>query len=219
MADGILFDIDGTLILSNEAHARAWAEVCAERGRPVPFERIVKLMGMGGDLLVPKLFPDLDSSAGLGKELKEAHERRYMENYVSGVTAAPGAQDLIRLLRKQGLRVLAATSSCRAELEGALAAAGLAEVPMAAVTGDEAEQPKPAPDVVALGLARLDLPPSRVVMVGDSPYDIRAAGRVGVRVVAVRCGGYTDEELAGAVAIYDDPAELAQQLGGSPLLQ
>jgi HAD superfamily hydrolase (TIGR01509 family) len=219
MAQGVLFDMDGTLILSNKAHARAWVEVLAEHGRPVAYERVVKLMGMGGDVLVPTLFPDLDGNEGEGKALADAHKQLYLDKYAETVKPAPGARELMVALRARGTRVLVATSSGRAELDRALETAGVADLLTEAATGDEAAQSKPAPDVVAQGLAKLDLPPSRVVMVGDSPYDITAAGRVGVKVVALRCGGFSDAELEGAAAIYDDPAELLRGLDESPLVQ
>ena len=61
--------------------------------------------------------------------------------------------------------------------------------------------------------------PEEVVMLGDTPYDIEAAGKAGVGVIAVRSGGFSDEDLSDAIAIYDDPADLLAHYNNSPLAQ
>jgi phosphoglycolate phosphatase-like HAD superfamily hydrolase len=45
-------------------------------------------------------------------------------------------------------------------------------------------------------------------MLGDTPYDVKAARRAGVRIIGVRCGGWNDKELIGAAEIYENPADL-----------
>jgi phosphoglycolate phosphatase-like HAD superfamily hydrolase len=70
---------------------------------------------------------------------------------------------------------------------------------------------KPDPDIVRAALEQAKLPPHEALMVGDTPYDIEAARRAGVKTIALRCGGWWDDAaLAGAVAIYDDPASLGE---------
>ena len=82
---------------------------------------------------------------------------------------------------------------------------------------DESAESKPDPDPVRAALAHLGLPPDQVVMIGDTPYDIEAAAKVGVATIAFRCGGWNSQELADAIAVYDDPQDLANDYEGSPL--
>jgi beta-phosphoglucomutase-like phosphatase (HAD superfamily) len=105
-----------------------------------------------------------------------------------------------------------ASSSSQVELERALEIAGVADLLTEHATGDDAERSKPAPDVVAVGLEKLRLEAPEVRLIGDSPYDIKAGAQVGVAVVAVQCGGFSDAELAGAEEIFDDPADVTRDL-------
>ena len=84
-------------------------------------------------------------------------------------------------------------------------------------SGDDAESSKPDPDIVAVALRRLRSAPEEALMVGDTPYDVEAARRAGVACIGFRSGGWDDERLAGAVALYDGPWTLLRDLDNSPL--
>jgi phosphoglycolate phosphatase-like HAD superfamily hydrolase len=88
-----------------------------------------------------------------------------------------------------------------------------------ATTSSDAEASKPAPDIVEAALSKLKMEASEVLMLADTPYDIKSAKGAGVAMIAVRCGGFDDEQLAGAIAIYDDPADLLAHYADSPLGQ
>jgi phosphoglycolate phosphatase-like HAD superfamily hydrolase len=66
-------------------------------------------------------------------------------------------------------------------------------------------------------LKKLGYPANEVVMIGDTPYDIEAARKVGVGTIAFRCGGWHDADLGGALAVYDGPADLLAHYDTSPL--
>ncbi len=207
-ARGVILDIDGTLVLSNDAHARAWVEAFTEHGYSIPFERVRPLMGMGGDKLLPTLVPDLSSTEGVGKQIAERRKEIFLTRYAPTLQAAPGARPLVERMRDAGLRLVVASSARRDELEALLKAAQVDDLLDQRVTASDAKESKPAPDVVGVAMDRIGLPPGQVVMLGDTPYDIESAGKLGVRTLAVRCGGFDDARLAGAIAIYDDPADL-----------
>jgi HAD superfamily hydrolase (TIGR01509 family) len=212
----VILDMDGTLIDSNAAHVHAWVDALREHGHPVSEEHIWPLVGMGGDNLLP-------AAAGISKESEEGKkisERRgeiFKTRYVPGIQAFPGVRPLLERLREDGLRLVIATSSPSDELEKALEIAGIADLLEDSTSASDAGKSKPDPDVVKAALDRLDLPAGEVVMLGDTPYDIEAAGKVGVKVVAFRCGGFRDDDLQGALAIYDGPADLLARYGESPL--
>ena len=210
---GCLLDVDGTLIDSNDAHAHSWVEVFQDAGFPVRFEQVRPLIGMGGDKLVRSL-TGLDVEEGRGKQLTERRWEKFRRDYLPRLRAFPGAHELVSRLRWEGLRVVIATSAKEEELAGLLEQAGLTELIDRKTTSDDAKRSKPDPDIVRAALARGRLQANEVVLLGDTPYDIEAAGRSGVETIAFRCGGWwTDAELAGAVAIYDGPAALARDWG------
>jgi HAD superfamily hydrolase (TIGR01509 family) len=212
---GVLLDIDGTLLLSNDAHAQAWVDAYQEFGYNVPFEKIQPLIGMGGDKLMATVTPELHSDQGAGKEITTLRQKIFLERYVENIQPAPGARELVQRLGELGLKLTVATSAKNDELDSLLGQAGVADLIGRTTTADDAEESKPDPDIVEAALQKSKLAPDEVLMIGDTPYDIESAGKAGVGVVAVRCGGH-DRDLEGAIAVYDDPADILEHFESSP---
>jgi HAD superfamily hydrolase (TIGR01509 family) len=214
---GCLLDVDGTLINSNDAHARSWVDVFRESDYDVTYGQVRALIGMGGDKLVRAL-TGLDVEKGRGKELTAKRKQLFLRDYLPSLRATPGAHELVRRMRAEQLRVMIATSAREDELNALLEQAGLSELIQRRTSSDDAEESKPHPDIVHAALAKGQLDAAATLMLGDTPYDFEAAQRAGVRTIAVRCGGWwADDALGGAVAIYDDPAELVREYDASPL--
>ena len=205
------------MIDSNDAHARSWVDVLVEAEFDVTYAQVRALIGMGGDKLVRAL-TGLDVERGRGKELASRRMDRFQRHYLPSLCATPGARELVAQMRADDLRLVIATSAREKELNALLEQAGLSALIRRRTTSDDAEESKPDPDIVHAALARGELDPDATIMLGDTPYDIEAAERAGVRTVALRCGGWwADDALSGAVAIYDDPAELVREYPQSPL--
>lgn len=214
---GVIFDVDGTLVDSNDMHARAWEEAFREAGYPAPFEKIRSLIGMGGDKLVPTL---MGWSADHPR-VEEVGRRRveiFRERYLPLIKPFPRTRELLLALRESGLKLAVASSAEKEELEPLLERAGAADLIEHKASSDDADGSKPDPDIVHAALRRLGLPRSDVVMIGDTPYDVEAATRAGLAIIAFRSGGWHDEALAGAREIYDGPADLLAHLPESMLL-
>ena len=206
---GCLLDVDGTLIDSNDAHARSWVDVLREHDYDVTYAQVRGLIGMGGDKLV-RAITGLDVNEGKGKELTTKRRDVFMRDYLPTLGATRGAHDLIGCMKEDGLRLVIATSAKDDELNALLEQVGLAELIQRRTTSDDVKDSKPDPDVVHAALARAKLDAAASLMVGDTPYDVEAASRAGVASIALRCGGWwADDALGGAVAIYDDPAQMA----------
>ncbi len=215
---GILLDIDGTLVLSNDAHAHAWVEAFAAFGYDIKFEQVRPLIGMGGDQVVPRLV-SLSGEEGVGKEIADRRKELIINKFSANLSPTPGSRDLILKLKQEKFKLVVASSATSEELSVLLKAAQvedlLAEKPK--TTSDDADQSKPAPDLVQVALKKGKLEPGQAIMLGDTPYDIQAANAAGVNVIAFRCGGFDDAQLSGALAIYDHPADLLAQFERSPL--
>ena len=78
---GVLLDIDGTLLDSNDAHAQSWFEIFRRYGYDIPFERVRPLIGKGSDKLLPEL-TGLDSEAGKGKQMTEERSQLFLRDYL-----------------------------------------------------------------------------------------------------------------------------------------
>jgi phosphoglycolate phosphatase-like HAD superfamily hydrolase len=213
---GVLLDIDGTLVDSNDAHARAWVEALAEEGIEVPFEKVRPLIGMGGDKLLPRV-TGLEEDSPRGKRIGERRGEIFKDRYLPGLKAFPATRELLLKMRDQGLKLVVATSAKEDELNPMLKIAGAADLIEEKTSSDDAENSKPDPDIVKAALDESGLSPDEAVMIGDTPYDIEAALKAGLKIIAFRSGGWDDAGLARAVAIYDGSADLLAQYDSSPL--
>jgi HAD superfamily hydrolase (TIGR01509 family) len=208
--NAVLLDVDGTLIDSNDAHAQSWADVGEEYGFPIVFEDVRWLIGMGGDKVLPEL-TGLTEDSEQGAEVLKRRGEIFRKNYLPNLTAFPHTRELLERLRADGYRLVVATSAGEEELDGLLEQAGIADLVPRRTSADDADASKPDPDLIQAALKRANCSPAEAFMLGDTPYDVKAAKRAGVdRVVALRCGGWDDESLKGAYAIYDAPAHLLE---------
>jgi len=214
---GILLDVDGTLVLSNDAQAQAWVEAFKAHDRDVPFDKVRPLIGMGGDKVVPELAPGLSGEDGEGKKIADTRKELMMTQFGPTLRPAPGSRAFVERAQQEGLMLVVASSATTEELETLLTVARVDDLLHARTTMDDAGQSKPAPDIVAVALEKSGVPAGEAVMIGDSPYDIASAAQVGVGTIALRCGGFSDDDLKGAWAIYDDPADLLAHYDTSPL--
>ena len=214
---GILLDIDGTLVLSNDAHAEAWVRAFEHFGYMVAYDAVRPLIGMGGDKLMPEIVPELGSDTDKASEVSKYRSQLFLNEYAAGLKPTPGSRALVQKLQSEGLKLLVATSAKAKELSVLLKAAEVDDLLKQATTSDDADNSKPDPDIVHAALDKIGLPATEVIMIGDTPYDIEAAGRAGVQLIALRCGGWEDKDLTGAVAIYDSPADLLINYDSSPI--
>ena len=212
----VLLDMDGTLIDSNDAHARAWVGGLAAHGYMVSFAQVRPLIGMGGDKLLPTLV-GLDPESGEATRIGASRSELFL-HALPGLRPTPGARDLLLLLRAEGLDPVVATSADASEVQSILEQAGVADLIEAAASSGDAERSKPDPDIIQAALHKAGRSSAHAIMLGDTPYDIEAAARARVGTIALRCGGgWSDEQLAAALAIYDDPADVHRHFGTSPL--
>ena len=213
--DAVLLDIDGTLVDSNGAHAAAWSDAFAAHGRHHPPEQVRPLIGKGGDKLLREL-ASLDDESGEGKKIAEARAEIFRKRYLPAVTPTPGAAAFVEWLLESRLTVVVATSAKEDEVKALLTICGGQALVKDATTSDDAERSKPDPDILVAALEKSGASPDRAIMIGDTPYDIEAASRAGLATIAFRCGGWDDNALHGAIAIYDDPRQLLDHLCESP---
>jgi HAD superfamily hydrolase (TIGR01509 family) len=171
---------------------------------------------MGGDKLLPTL-TGISAESSEGKALSEARTELFLRTYAPRAKALPGARALVERILAAGQLPVVATSANAAELATLLARANVADLLKLSTTSDDAESSKPDPDIVHAALALARVRPEQAVMVGDTPYDLKAAARASVAFVGLRSGGYDDHALRGARAVYRDAAELAADYASSPL--
>jgi len=212
----VILDVDGTLVDSNDQHARAWVEALAEYGYKVTFEQVRPLIGMGGDKVLP-ILTGLSADEPKSRKIGERRDAIFSDKYLPQVRPLPGARDLLLRLKGDGLKLAVASSSAKDLLKRLLNIVGAPDVFEKAASGDDAEDSKPDPDIVHAALKSLDEPAHAVAMIGDTPYDVEAAQRAKVQPIAFRSGGWKDADLKSAIEIYDGPLDLLQHLDESAI--
>lgn len=213
----VLLDIDGTLIDSNDAHARAWVDSLRAHGYVVPFEQVRPLIGMGGDKVLPVL-TGLDPESGEADRMAATRSELFLERELPTLRPTRGARALLEHMLGAGLELTVATSAKDDEVRALLEQAGVSDLIQLASSADDAERSKPDPDIVQAALRLSRSQAAHSAMLGDTPYDVEAAARARVPAIALRCGGWWDDAaFAQAAAIYDDPADLLAQFDESPL--
>ena len=214
MIGAILFDVDGTLIDSNDLHVTAWQEAFRHFGFEFSREAIHAQIGKGGDNLIPTLLSPADV-ARVQEALESFRADLFKRDYLDRCRPSPGVCDLFGRLDEQGVKIVLATSAGQAELDHHVEAIGCGDLLHDATSKDDVEHSKPCPDIFEAALAKVaPLGAHEVLVIGDTPWDVKAAARAGMKTVAVRSGGFGDDVLreAGAAAILDDPRDLLARL-------
>ena len=210
-----VLDIDGTLIDSNDAHAQAWVDVGKEMGYDIDFAHVRSLIGKGGDKVVPEI-TGLDDDSEEAERLKKRRGEIFQEQYLPKLKPFPQARELLERFRADGMTLVVATSASKDDMGKLLEKAGVKDLIEEKTSQSDVEASKPDPDVIEAAVEKAGCEPAEAVMLGDTPYDVEASRRAGVPCVALRCGGWGDEDLGDAVAIYDDPADLLANYDRSP---
>lgn len=210
MLPPILFDLDGTLIDSVYQHVIAWSVALKSERIILPIWKIHRHIGMSGSSFVRELVREVNprkkpSEAEI-ERLEGKHDAEFKKMELNKL---PGAQELIRHLEKISLRWAIATTSAKKQTKLLLKDLNIpSHVPV--VNGDDVKNAKPSPDIFMKAAESLDVPIEDCIVVGDSIWDVLAAGRKSALGVGLLCGGYSQEELerAGAFRVYADPQDL-----------
>jgi HAD superfamily hydrolase (TIGR01549 family) len=210
-----ILDIDGTLVDTNYHHAVAWYRAFRQHDVILPIWRIHRHIGMGGDQLVAALAGD-EVESEKGDDIRTAEKALYLA-LIEEVEPMEGARQLIVDLKESGHTVVLASSAKEDEVEHYLDLLDAREIADGWTTSADVEATKPEPDLVVA--AREKGGGGEAVMVGDTPWDVKAAARAEVETIAVVTGGFAEAELteAGACAVFESVEELRERLGETPL--
>jgi len=204
-----IFDIDGTLVDSNELHVDSWDRAFRKFGKQFPRAALRAQIGKGSDQYLPE-FLTKKEIADFGKELDEYRSELFRKEYLPRVRPFPKVRELFQRIRDDHKRIVLATSGKKADTEYYIKLLKIDNLIEGYTSADDADNSKPAPDIFAASLKKLSgISPADAVTVGDKRFDIEAARKAGLATIAFLCGGTSESVLreAGAVAIYRDPAD------------
>lgn len=211
-----IFDIDGTLVDSNDLHASAWERAFAANGKAVSSHNIRPHLGKGADQLLPE-FLTAEEIKKIGKAITEKREEIFKRDYQVQVRPFPKVRELFKKIHDAGARIALASSSKKEEVEENKTIAQIGDLVEKSSSADQAKQSKPAPDIFFAAMELLGQPAhDTVLVVGDTPYDAIAALKAGLPIIGVLCGGFSEKDLRehGCRAVYRDPADILENLEG-----
>ena len=208
---GIIFDIDGTLVDSNEAHIDCWIEAFGRFDKAFDRETLREQMGKGGDLLVPDLLTAREMRT-FGRELQKSRGELYKKRYLHTIKPFPEIRGLFQMLRERGVKLALASSSDAEEVQYYTGLLEVGDLLQASASKKDAQFSKPSPEIFRAALEQLGTDDGRTITVGDTPYDILASHRVPLPVIAVRSGGFEDEKLTKAEFLFDDVGEMVREV-------
>ena len=219
MPKAVIFDVDGTLIDSNDLHTECWLETFTHFGFDFQFDQVRGQIGKGGDQLLPALLPP-EVFEARGEAISDFRNDLFKRSYLERVRPFPSVKPLFERIRADGAVIVLASSGLQVEVDRHVDMLGIGDLIAAATTTDDAQSSKPAPDIFEAALQRLPADArSDAWVIGDSPYDAEAAGKAGLRTIGLLCGGFPEAVLrqAGCLAIFDSPEHLLARYDGSPL--
>lgn len=205
---GVVLDLDGTLVDSVYHHVSVWDRVLVAHGHEVPLGTIHQGIGIGGSRLVTWLLggapPDLDA-------ITSEHDEQFIE-LRDRLRPTAGAAALLEDLGRREVPTVIATSAGSSVREALLATLGDPDIP--ATDSDAVDDSKPSAELLVAACEQIGVEPEHAVLIGDSPWDVAAARRVGMQMIAVRTGGFGDAALSarGPTTIVDAPADLIATL-------
>jgi HAD superfamily hydrolase (TIGR01509 family) len=210
-----LFDLDGTLVDSVYNHVRAWHLALKEEGIELSIWRIHRKIGMSGGLFTNQLLRELGISleAQTIQRLRARHAQHFLA-LLGEVVPLPGARELLAKLTELDLPWAIATSGRMETASANLLSLGVDRESRVVVTRDQVNYAKPDPDLFVEAARRLGTSARGSYVIGDSIWDMIAAARCGALGIGLLSGGYGREELerAGALRVYDDPADMLLHL-------
>jgi HAD superfamily hydrolase (TIGR01549 family) len=204
-----IFDIDGTLVDSNELHVLSWDRAFRHFGKTFPIEALRDQIGKGSDQYIPE-FLTSEEIERLGKQLDDYRSEIFRKEYLPKVRPFPKVRELFEQIKDDGKRIVLASSGKEEDTEYYIDLIKIGHLIDGYISGDEVSHSKPEPDVFIACLEKFKLAHNGTIVIGDTRFDVEAAARAGLRSIGVTCGG-TDANLlraAGAIAVYKDPADL-----------
>lgn len=209
MISAFIFDIDGTLVDSNDLHVQSWDRAFRHFGKSFPIEALRDQIGKGSDQYLPE-FLTPDEIERFGKALDDYRSKIFREDYLAKVKPFPEVPELFGRIRDDHKRVVLASSGKQKDTDYYIDLLGIEKFIDGCISGDETNRSKPAPDIFTACIDKFKLPHRETIVIGDTRFDVEAANRAGLKTIGVSCGG-TDANLlraTGAIAVFKDPSEL-----------
>jgi len=185
----VLWDMDGTLVNSEELHWISWRNTMAKEGVVITREQFHSTFGQRNDSIVPAWLGCAATAERIGR-IADAKEELY-RHLVRRVGVAPelGVATWLDRLKKHGWQQAIASAAPRANIDAVLEALSADHVFQSIVSAEDVHRGKPDPEVYVLAASRVGVPAERCIVVEDAGAGIEGARRAGMRSIGVSHNG------------------------------
>ena len=185
----VLWDMDGTLIDSEELHWISWRNTLANEGITITREQFLASFGQRNDSILPQWLGTAASPERIG-EISNAKEELY-RNLIrrDGISPLPGVEHWVHHLHQQGWLQAVASAAPRANIDVVLEALAATHVFQGIVSAEDVHHGKPDPEVYLIAASRVGVPPERCIVVEDAVAGVEGARRAGMRSIGVSRNG------------------------------
>lgn len=207
-----VFDVEGTLVDAVMPTLRCWRTTFAAFGYEISLAELHRLSGMDGKEMLAKLLPNVPATER--QDMLHRQGVRYREDFLVEVPAFSGVSNLLESLKGRGCRIALATDCQQDELRHYLDITRIETLIDAFACGDDVRRGKPAKSLVEIALRRVKAGRKPAVMVGDTPFDVRAARKAGIASIGLLTGHFAERDLtqSGCDAVFRDPTALMEAL-------
>lgn len=215
----VLWDMDGTLIDSEEFHWISWRDTMAREGIAITHEQFLSSFGLRNDSILPRWLGDAATPERL-ERIANAKEELYRQRIRrDGISALPGVADWLRRLHDQGWRQAIASAAPRANVDAVLEALSATRIFQAIVSAEDVHRGKPDPEVFLTAAARVGASPDKCIVVEDAVAGVQGARSAGMRSIGISHNG---EHLPADVVVLSlaelQPDAFEKLLDGSPAM-
>jgi beta-phosphoglucomutase len=210
---GVIFDMDGVLVLTEQAHWQSWLAVAKPRGVKLEYAAFLSCFGRINSDCVPILFgPDITIAEY--REIADRKESAFRDIIRADMPLAPGIRSLLAELKSYGKRLAIGSSAPPENVNLVLDSGNIRSFFDAVVDGNQVQRGKPAPDVFLRAAFLMNVPPAECAVIEDAPTGIHAAVAAGMLAIAVTTT-HREEELraAGAAECFATPVGARKLLG------
>lgn len=212
----VILGLEGVLVDTREASTLSWLVALHDGGHDVSIDLLRHLSGVASEELL-RIVSGIKADSPEGREIMRQQERIFRTWYLPRILPFVGARRLLQRMKSDGLRVVALSGGSADTAPDLVRASGVADLLDDVVSADGEPRDAALNEIITSLVASLGCTREGIVLVGDSPYDVSAGERAGIDVIALRCGGWTDATLQGALAVYEDHIHLLSQFQTSPL--
>ena len=212
----VILGLEGALVDTREASTLSWLVALHDGGHDVSIDLLRHLSGVPSTELL-RVVAGISAESTEGRDILKQQDRIFRTWYLPRILPFVGARRLLQRMKSDGLRVIALSGGSADAAPELVRASGVADLLDDVVAADGEPRDAVLNEVITSVIASCGCKRDGVVLVGDSPYDVSAGERAGIDVIALRCGGWTDASLQGALAVYEDHVHLLSQFQTSPL--